>query len=82
VLAEFGALHPRVLSALDVRARCYGFELWLEALPLPKRKATKGRPALDLSPLMPLRRDFAFVVERAKAAAPNWCAPSMAWTRA
>jgi phenylalanyl-tRNA synthetase beta chain len=68
VLAEFGALHPGVLSALDVEGPVYGFELWLEALPLPKRKPTKGRPGLDLSPLMPLRRDFAFVVERAKAA--------------
>ena len=69
VLAEFGALHPRVLKALDVAGPVYGFELWLEALPEPKRSGSRGRPALDLPPLMPLSRDFAFVVDRARPAA-------------
>ena len=41
----------------------------LDALPEPKRKATKTRPALDLSPLMPVRRDFAFVADKTVAAA-------------
>jgi phenylalanyl-tRNA synthetase beta chain len=68
VIAEFGALHPSVLKALGVSGPVYGFELWLEAVPEPKRKATKTRPALTLSPLMPLTRDFAFVVDEAKAA--------------
>ena len=69
VLAEFGALHPRVLKALDVADPVFAFELWLEALPESKRSATRGaRPALALSPLMPLSRDFAFVVDRARAA--------------
>jgi phenylalanyl-tRNA synthetase beta chain len=62
VLAEFGALHPAVLKALDIAGPVYGFEIWLEAVPEPKRKAVKTRPALDLSPLMPLSRDFAFVI--------------------
>ena len=68
VLAEFGALHPAVLKALDVAGPVYGFELWLEAIPEPKKKAIKSRPALALSPLMPLSRDFAFVVDRDRAA--------------
>ncbi|HEY2659966.1 MAG TPA: phenylalanine--tRNA ligase subunit beta [Caulobacteraceae bacterium] len=63
VIAEFGALHPSVLKALDVDGPVYGFEIFLEAIPEPKRKAVKTRPALELSPLMPLSRDFAFVVE-------------------
>ncbi|MDR3508252.1 MAG: phenylalanine--tRNA ligase subunit beta [Caulobacteraceae bacterium] len=63
VIAEFGALHPSVLKALDVDGPVYGFEIWLEAIPEPKRKAIKTRPALDLSALMPLSRDFAFGVE-------------------
>jgi phenylalanyl-tRNA synthetase beta chain len=69
VLAEFGALHPAVLAALDADGPVYGFELWLEALPEPKRKAIKTRPALVLSALMPLRRDFAFLVDAALPAA-------------
>ncbi|MDR3513716.1 MAG: phenylalanine--tRNA ligase subunit beta [Caulobacteraceae bacterium] len=68
VLAEFGALHPSVLKALDVEGPVYGFEIWLEAIPEPKRKAVKTRPALELSPLMPLSRDFAFVVDDGVAA--------------
>jgi phenylalanyl-tRNA synthetase beta chain len=64
VLAEFGEVHPRVLSALDVDGPMLGFEIWVEAIPEPKKKALKTRPALALSPLMPLSRDFAFVVDR------------------
>ncbi len=62
LVAEFGALHPRVLKALDADGPLYAFELTLEAIPEPKRKATKTRPALSLSPLMPLSRDFAFLL--------------------
>jgi phenylalanyl-tRNA synthetase beta chain len=68
VLAEFGELHPSVLKALDVSGPVYGFELVLDNVPEPKRKATKTKPALKLSPFMPLHRDFAFVVARDKAA--------------
>jgi phenylalanyl-tRNA synthetase beta chain len=62
VIAEFGELHPRVLKTLDAQGPLYGFELNLDALPEPKKKAIKTRPPLELSPLMPLTRDFAFVV--------------------
>ena len=68
VIAEFGALHPSVLKALDVDGPVYGFEVFLEAIPEPKKKAVKTRPALELSSLMPLSRDFAFVVEDKVAA--------------
>ena len=68
VVAEFGELHPRVLKALDVTGPVLGFELTLEAIPEGKRKAVKTKPALTLSALMPLSRDFAFVVEERVAA--------------
>ena len=68
VLAEFGALHPRVLKALDLADPVYAFEGWLEALPEPKRGAASARAPLPLPPLMPLSRDFAFVVDRDRAA--------------
>ncbi|MDP1632426.1 MAG: phenylalanine--tRNA ligase subunit beta [Caulobacter sp.] len=67
ILAEFGELHPAVLKALDVEGPVYGFEIWIEAIPEPKKKG-KTRSALDLSPLMPLTRDFAFLVDAAKPA--------------
>jgi phenylalanyl-tRNA synthetase beta chain len=63
VIAEFGELHPRVLKDLDAEGPMLAFELDLGALPEPKRKPTKTKPALALSPLMPLTRDFAFLVD-------------------
>ena len=60
VLATFGALHPRVLSALDLTGAAVGFELFLDAVPEPKRRR---KPAADLPALQPLRRDFAFVID-------------------
>jgi len=64
----FGELHPGTLAALDVKGPMVGFELFLEALPPQKAKATKAKPALKLSPFQPLERDFAFVLD-AKVAA-------------
>ena len=64
VLAEFGEIHPKALALLDVAGPIYAFEAWVEAIPEPKKKPVKTRSALALSPLMPLTRDFAFVVAR------------------
>ncbi len=68
VVAEFGALHPRVLKALDADGPMLAFEIVLDAVPEPRGKATKARPAADLPNLMPLTRDFAFLVDDGKAA--------------
>jgi phenylalanyl-tRNA synthetase beta chain len=64
VLAEFGEIHPKTLAALDMAGPVYAFEIWVETIPEPKKKAVKTKPALALSPLMPFTRDFAFVVGR------------------
>jgi len=64
VLAEFGELHPTTLATLDVEGPVYAFEIWVEAIPEPKKKATKTKSALPLSAFMPLTRDFAFVVAK------------------
>ncbi len=61
-LASFGELHPRVLQALDVRGPAVAFTLRLEALPFPKARGT-ARPALAVSDLQPVERDFAFVLD-------------------
>ncbi len=58
-LARFGALHPRVLAALDLPGPVVAFEVFLDAIPDPKRRR---RAPPDLPPFMPLRRDFAFVL--------------------
>jgi phenylalanyl-tRNA synthetase beta chain len=61
VLAEFGEIHPRVLRALGVEGRVIAFEAVLDAIPSARRKNLKTRPALEISDLMPVRRDFAFL---------------------
>lgn len=61
-IGHFGALHPRVLKALDVDGPVFGFELNLNALPQMKAKTTKTKPVLEKADLTPVRRDFAFVV--------------------
>jgi phenylalanyl-tRNA synthetase beta chain len=68
VVAEFGELHPRILKDLDADGPMLAFEVNLDAIPEPKKKGVKTKPALELSPLMPLRRDFAFVLPAATAA--------------
>ncbi|WP_137389113.1 phenylalanine--tRNA ligase subunit beta [Rhodoligotrophos defluvii] len=62
-LGWFGELHPRVLEAMDVKGPLVGFEVVLNAIPDRRAKGT-ARPALVQSDLMPLTRDFAFVLDR------------------
>ncbi len=68
MIAEFGEIHPRVLKALDIEGRVVAFEIVLDAIPAARKKALKARPALALSGLMPVRRDFAFLVPDSLAA--------------
>lgn len=63
-LAFFGEIHPRVLKAMDVEGPVFAFEVALDIIPAGKAKTTKTKPALDASELLPLTRDFAFVVDR------------------
>lgn len=67
VIAEFGALHPRVLKALDADGPMLGFEIVLDAVPEPRGKGTKARGAAQLPNLMPLSRDFAFLIDDSRA---------------
>ena len=69
VAGYFGEMHPLALEALDASGPLVAFELALDDIPPPKARATKARAKLDLSDLMPLERDFAFVVDRKVAAA-------------
>ncbi len=64
ILGYFGEFHPKTLEALDVSGALCGFEVFVDALPEPKKKATRTKPALDLSPFQMVKRDFAFVVDK------------------
>jgi phenylalanyl-tRNA synthetase beta chain len=69
VIGVFGEVHPRVLKALDVAGPALALEIDLEALPAPRAKAGKAKPSLPKLDLMPLTRDFAFLVADEKPAA-------------
>ncbi|EFM58614.1 phenylalanyl-tRNA synthetase, beta subunit [Brucella sp. BO2] len=65
VLGTFGEFHPDTLEALDVSGALCGFEVYLDAIPEPKAKSARTKPALNLSQFQSLKRDYAFVVDAA-----------------
>jgi len=66
VLAYFGELHP-ALKELDVAAPVAAFEVFLDALP-PQKAKSRAKSRLEANDLLPVRRDFAFVLDRSVAA--------------
>jgi len=62
VLGIYGEVHPRILAAMDVKGPVMAFTLWPGEVPM-KRKAGATRPALRISDLQAVERDFAFVVD-------------------
>jgi phenylalanyl-tRNA synthetase beta chain len=68
-IAWFGEVHPSVLADYGLAGPAAAFELDLDAIPEPRRKPTRTKPALSLSDLNPLSRDFAFVLDREVPAA-------------
>ncbi|HEY3920307.1 MAG TPA: phenylalanine--tRNA ligase subunit beta [Stellaceae bacterium] len=67
-LAQFGEIHPGILTAMGVAGPAVGFEVFLDAVPAPRARAGKARPLLQLSSFQPVERDFAFVVDEGVAA--------------
>lgn len=63
VLARFGEIHPAILQDMKITFPVVGFEVFLDAIPLPKKKPETARPLLVLSPFQPISRDFAFIVD-------------------
>ena len=63
VIGHFGEFHPMALEALDVSGPLCGFEIFLDAIPAPRKKANRSKGALSISSLQPVRRDFAFVMD-------------------
>jgi phenylalanyl-tRNA synthetase beta chain len=61
-LALFGEVHPQMLALMGVAGPVATFEVFVDALPAEKQKAlTRG--ALEAADLLPVRRDFAFVLD-------------------
>jgi phenylalanyl-tRNA synthetase beta chain len=61
VLATFGEIHPKVLRQMDVKGPAVAFTIRIANIPFPKARSA-ARPALTMSELQAVERDFAFVV--------------------
>jgi phenylalanyl-tRNA synthetase beta chain len=62
-LATFGEVHTKVLAAMGVKGPAVAFTILVANVPLPKVK-TPTKPALTISDLQAVERDFAFVVDK------------------
>ncbi len=68
VFAAFGEIHPSIVRKFDLPSSVAGCEVFLDVF--PETKARQGGHALpSWNALMPLSRDFAFVVDRDVSAA-------------
>ncbi len=62
VLAYFGEIHPAVLADMKRDEKFAGFEVFLPALPVAKKKGAR-KELLRPSAFQPVRRDFAFILD-------------------
>ncbi|VAW14611.1 Phenylalanyl-tRNA synthetase beta chain [hydrothermal vent metagenome] len=63
VLAAFGEMHPGVLKTLGAQGPLVAFEVFLDAIPAPRSKSGRSRPALEAWSLQPVTRDLAFLAD-------------------
>ncbi|GLQ05383.1 phenylalanine--tRNA ligase subunit beta [Sneathiella chinensis] len=63
-LAVFGELHPAVLEAMKVKGPIMAFELYLDAVPLPKGERKTAKSPLQVSDYQAVERDFAFLMDQ------------------
>ncbi|MFN4155700.1 MAG: phenylalanine--tRNA ligase subunit beta [Paracoccaceae bacterium] len=63
VMATFGEVHPKVLAEMGIKGTAVAFTVLVANIPTPKAK-TPTRPALVISDLQAVDRDFAFVVDQ------------------
>lgn len=63
LLARFGEVHPGIIKKYDIDTPVVAFEVFIDAPPEPRRKqAGKTKSFLKLDTLLPVERDFAFLM--------------------
>ncbi len=62
VIGYFGEVHPAILQEIDTDLKVSGFEFFMDAIPVSKKKGTARAP-LNLSSFQSVKRDFAFIVD-------------------
>ncbi|MFT6332773.1 MAG: phenylalanyl-tRNA synthetase beta chain [Lentimonas sp.] len=66
IIGYFGEIHPQICKKLAVKGRVNAFELLIEKLPINLKKKD-NKKAFICSDLLPLSRDFAFVLDKKTA---------------
>lgn len=64
ILAHFGELHPKILREMNIKSEIAVFEIFLQNLPVFRSKGVRNKGKLNISELMSVNRDFAFVLDR------------------
>ena len=67
-IGMFGEFHPMTLELLDVSGPLCGFDIFLDNIPTPRQKANRSKGALIVSALQPVKRDFAFIMDKSATA--------------
>lgn len=62
-IAVFGEIHPNILKHFDIKGSVVAFEIYIDAVPLPKQKNTSTRSKLEIYNFQSVERDFAFIVD-------------------
>ena len=62
IIANFGEIHPEILDDFGLKKTVFGFEIFYESIPLPKRNKI-SRSMLKISNLQSVTREFAFLVD-------------------
>ncbi len=65
----FGEVHPGITKKMGARGPVAAFEIFIDNLPPARAKKIKAKPALNISDLPQVDRDFAFVVDENTSAA-------------
>ena len=65
MLAQFGEIHPSIISKLDYKEKnIYGFEIFLNNIPKPNNKMRILKENFKFSDFQISERDFAFVIDK------------------
>ena len=62
-IAVFGNIHPKILNHFSIKTNVLGFEIYLDNIPLSKRK-TSTKKLLKLNSLQHVERDFSFILDK------------------
>ena len=81
IIGWFGEFHPTTLAALDVDGPLAGFELILDAIPLPTRQGDQDQAAARRCPTSSRSAATSPSSSTARSRRRRWCAPPRAPTR-